>query len=187
MKNAVSSTTAQKAKTVTSTPQTTPTNTQEMFFATTSFTQTREKKLWFYSNILMLKASCHGKLVLLYDFSNLSLIVEHKNFYLKIIKYSIILENHLFILHRCGADSMSDSVRLSNLLWPSTDIRLPPICNKASDNHKVFKKFVSDGSFFMVTFQSNNKFDGTGFYASYNFIQSPGCSPLFYSFFSNLL
>lgn len=74
----------------------------------------------------------------------------------------------------CGADSQSDSVRLSNVEWPSTDIRLPPICNTASEAQRKSRKFTSEGSFFMVTFQSNNNFDATGFDASYSFIPSHG-------------
>jgi hypothetical protein len=46
----------------------------------------------------------------------------------------------------------------------TVDRKLPRYCGQLKD-----LKMESDGSFFRVTFKSNDRFDGTGFYANYQF------------------
>lgn len=46
----------------------------------------------------------------------------------------------------------------------TVDRKLPRYCGLQKD-----LKMESDGAFFRVTFKSNDRFDGTGFYASYQF------------------
>lgn len=46
----------------------------------------------------------------------------------------------------------------------TVDRKLPRYCGQLKD-----LKMESDGSFFRVTFKSNDRFDGTGFFASYQF------------------
>lgn len=67
--------------------------------------------------------------------------------------------------NRCGADTKSDYVELSN--FQNRDRFFSRFCgvNKPGT-------IVSDGNFFHVTFYSNNVFDGKGFQASFYFINS---------------
>jgi hypothetical protein len=58
--------------------------------------------------------------------------------------------------------SASDYVEVSNFM--TVDRKLPRYCGQLKD-----LKMESDGSFFRVTFKSNDRFDGTGFYANYQF------------------
>ncbi|XP_046459495.1 uncharacterized protein LOC124205943 [Daphnia pulex] len=62
----------------------------------------------------------------------------------------------------CGLTSASDFVEVSNFM--TVDRKLPRYCGLQKD-----LKMESDGAFFRVTFKSNDRFDGTGFYASYQF------------------
>jgi hypothetical protein len=52
--------------------------------------------------------------------------------------------------------------KVSNFM--TVDRKLPRYCGLQKD-----LKMESDGAFFRVTFKSNDRFDGTGFYASYQF------------------
>ncbi|XP_059351718.1 cubilin-like [Daphnia carinata] len=62
----------------------------------------------------------------------------------------------------CGLTSASDFVEVSNFM--TVDRKLPRYCGLQKD-----LKMESDGAFFRVTFKSNDRFDGTGFHASYQF------------------
>lgn len=62
----------------------------------------------------------------------------------------------------CTTDSASDYVEFSN--FRTVDRKLARHCG-----HKKPKVIDSDGDFFRVTFKSNDKFDGTGFEAFYQF------------------
>ncbi|XP_067118714.1 suppressor of lurcher protein 1-like [Centruroides vittatus] len=62
----------------------------------------------------------------------------------------------------CESDSASDYVEFSN--FRTVDRKIPKHCG--SRKPKVIE---SDGDFFRVTFKSNDKFDGTGFEAFYQF------------------
>ncbi|KZS14460.1 Cubilin-like protein [Daphnia magna] len=62
----------------------------------------------------------------------------------------------------CGLTSASDFVEVSNFM--TVDRKLPRYCGLQKD-----LKMESDGAFFRVTFKSNDRFDGTGFFASYQF------------------
>lgn len=66
---------------------------------------------------------------------------------------------------RCGADTKSDYVELSN--FQNRDRFFSRFCgiNKPGT-------IISDGSFFHVSFRSNNVFDGKGFQASYFFLNT---------------
>lgn len=63
---------------------------------------------------------------------------------------------------RCGQTSASDYLEVSNFM--TVDRKLPRYCGQLKD-----LKMESDGSFFRVTFKSNDRFDGTGFFAHYQF------------------
>ncbi|XP_057369246.1 cubilin-like [Daphnia carinata] len=63
----------------------------------------------------------------------------------------------------CGLTSASDFVEVSNFM--TVDRKLPRYCGLQKD-----LKMESDGAFFLVTFKSYDRFDGTGFFASYQFI-----------------
>ena len=52
--------------------------------------------------------------------------------------------------------------QVSNFM--TVDRKLPRYCGLQKD-----LKMESDGAFFRVTFKSNDRFDGTGFHASYQF------------------
>ncbi|KAI1286689.1 Suppressor of lurcher protein 1 [Halotydeus destructor] len=62
----------------------------------------------------------------------------------------------------CLADSASDYVEFSN--YKAVDRKIPRHCGI-----KRPKTIESDGDFFRVTFKSNDRFDGTGFEAFYQF------------------
>lgn len=67
------------------------------------------------------------------------------------------------IFHRCEAISASDYVEFSNFM--ARDRKYPRYCGQL----KEFK-VESDRKFFRVTFRSNDRLDGTGFNASYQFL-----------------
>ncbi|GFR13028.1 suppressor of lurcher protein 1, partial [Trichonephila clavata] len=62
----------------------------------------------------------------------------------------------------CNSDTASDYVEFSN--YRTVDRKIPRHCGV-----KKPKVIESDGDFFRVTFKSNDKFDGTGFEALYQF------------------
>ncbi|RWS28317.1 suppressor of lurcher protein 1-like protein [Leptotrombidium deliense] len=62
----------------------------------------------------------------------------------------------------CYAESASDYVEFSN--YKTVDRKMQRHCGL-----KRPKKLASDREFFRITFKSNDKFDGTGFYAYYQF------------------
>lgn len=66
----------------------------------------------------------------------------------------------------CDENSGSDYVELSNFL--SVDRKFSRKCGK--QNNLIAR---SDGRFFRLTFRSNERLDGTGFTASYNFENDP--------------
>ncbi|XP_068247077.1 suppressor of lurcher protein 1-like isoform X1 [Palaemon carinicauda] len=63
----------------------------------------------------------------------------------------------------CDRTSDSDSLEFSN--FPSADRKIPPYCG--ANGPKIMQ---SDASYFRVTFKSNDKFDGTGFTADFQFL-----------------
>lgn len=69
--------------------------------------------------------------------------------------------------HRCGSVSASDFVEFSNYM--SRDRKYQRHCGQ-------LKEFdvASDRKFFRVTFKSNDRYDGTGFNASYVFVDEEG-------------
>lgn len=91
------------------------------------------------------------------------LISKCLKFYKKKI-FDTKLYEHIFFL-RCGAETKSDYVELSN--FQNRDRFYSKFCglNKPGT-------IVSDGGFFHVTFYSNNVFDAKGFQASYYFISN---------------
>lgn len=64
--------------------------------------------------------------------------------------------------NRCTFETASDYVEFSN--FKSVDRKIPRHCGL-----KKPKIIESDGDFFRVTFKSNDRFDGTGFQAQYQF------------------
>lgn len=62
----------------------------------------------------------------------------------------------------CVATSASDYVEVSNYM--AVDRKMPRYCGQLKD-----LTMESDGPFFRVTFKSNDRFDGTGFFALYQF------------------
>merc|ERR1711911_164685 len=66
------------------------------------------------------------------------------------------------VLCRCVAASASDYVEVSNYM--AVDRKMPRYCGQLKD-----LTMESDGPFFRVTFKSNDRFDGTGFFALYQF------------------
>ena len=70
----------------------------------------------------------------------------------------------LFPCRRCVAASASDYVEVSNYM--AVDRKMPRYCGQLKD---VTSPMESDGPFFRVTFKSNDRFDGTGFFAIYQF------------------
>lgn len=66
----------------------------------------------------------------------------------------------------CDMNSGSDYVELSNFL--TVDRKFGRKCGKLD---KLIVR--SDGRFFRLTFRSNDRLDGTGFTASYNFENDP--------------
>ena len=71
----------------------------------------------------------------------------------------LVLADPLF---RCGQSSASDYVEVSNFM--SVDRKLPRYCGQLKE-----LKMESDAEFFRVSFKSNDRFDGTGFFAHYQF------------------
>lgn len=70
---------------------------------------------------------------------------------------------------RCTTETASDYVEFSN--YRTVDRKIPRHCGL-----KVPKTIESDADFFRVTFKSNDRFDGTGFEAFYQFRTQPGTS-----------
>lgn len=62
-------------------------------------------------------------------------------------------------------------MELSNFNIRLPDRKMPKLCNVNSND---LRPFVSDGSFFRVTFKSNEFYDGIGFDAFYQFQQKQG-------------
>lgn len=62
----------------------------------------------------------------------------------------------------CTSDTASDYVEFSN--FKTVDRKIPRHCGNMKPN-----KIESDSDFFRVAFRSNDKFDGTGFEAFYQF------------------
>ncbi|RWS05139.1 Suppressor of lurcher protein 1-like protein, partial [Dinothrombium tinctorium] len=67
----------------------------------------------------------------------------------------------------CTTETASDYVEFSN--YKSVDRKIPRHCGM-----KKPKTIESDGDFFRVTFKSNDRFDGTGFEAFYQFRSPEG-------------
>ncbi|XP_066953427.1 suppressor of lurcher protein 1-like [Macrobrachium rosenbergii] len=63
----------------------------------------------------------------------------------------------------CDRTSDSDYLEFSN--FPSADRKIPPYCGSVAPT-----VMQSDASYFRVTFKSNDKFDGTGFTADFQFM-----------------
>lgn len=68
----------------------------------------------------------------------------------------------LLSTRRCSSESASDYVEFSN--YQTVDRKIPRHCGL-----KKPKTIESEGDFFRVTFKSNDRFDGTGFEAFYQF------------------
>lgn len=85
----------------------------------------------------------------------------------------------------CGPETLSDSIELSNFDAPLSDRKLLPLCGSNIDAPRRHHKYLSDGSFFRVTFRSNDRYDATGFRASYRFFpKHKGASKFQLSFIS---
>lgn len=67
-------------------------------------------------------------------------------------------------MNRCLESSQSDYIEFSNFNVPLTDRKMPRLCGAGSSY-----SILSDGTFFRVTFVSNDIFDGTGFSGRYEF------------------
>ena len=68
----------------------------------------------------------------------------------------------------CMETTQSDYVEFSNFNVELTDRKYNRLCGSKESN--IVKNAVySDGSFFRVTFKSNDNFDSTGFEAEYQF------------------
>lgn len=67
-----------------------------------------------------------------------------------------------FLKYRCNPESQSDYVEFSN--YRTVDRKIPRHCG-----NKKPETIESDGDFFRITFKSNDRFDGTGFQAFYQF------------------
>jgi len=73
--------------------------------------------------------------------------------------------SNLFMsMSRCLESSQSDYIEFSNFNVPLTDRKMARLCGAGS-----FHSVLSDGTFFRVTFVSNDIFDGTGFRGRYEF------------------
>jgi len=68
------------------------------------------------------------------------------------------------VLDRCLESTQSDFIEFSNFNVPLTDRKMPRLCG-AGNHYSV----QSDGSFFRISFKSNDIFDGTGFLSRYEF------------------
>lgn len=73
--------------------------------------------------------------------------------------------NKKFICFRCEAVSASDYVEFSNYMIE--DNRYGRYCGQMKEFH-----VESDRNFFKVTFRSNDRLDGTGFKAIYQFLEA---------------
>ena len=67
-----------------------------------------------------------------------------------------------WIICRCVQSSASDYVEVSNFM--TVDRKIPRYCGQIKE-----LKMESDAEFFRVSFKSNDRFDGTGFFAHYQF------------------
>jgi len=82
---------------------------------------------------------------------------------------------------RCLESTQSDYIEFSNFNVPLTDRKMPKLCGKGS-----YYSVQSDGSFFRVTFKTNDIFDGTGFTGRYEFkVHRQGI--IIYSFLINIV
>ena len=72
---------------------------------------------------------------------------------------------------RCNTDSASDYVEFSN--YKTVDRKIPRHCGL-----KKPRTIESDGNYFRVTFKANDRFDGTGFEAFFQFRNPEGILPL---------
>lgn len=76
--------------------------------------------------------------------------------------------NHIcFALCRCEESTASDYVEFSNFMTVDRKFR------KMCETNKRAWDVRSDGRFFRVTFRSNDRFESTGFRASYQFQSEP--------------
>lgn len=71
---------------------------------------------------------------------------------------------NVFLYFRCEAVSASDYVEFSNYM--TEDSRFGRYCGQMNEFH-----VESDRNFFKVTFRSNDRLDGTGFKAIYQFME----------------
>jgi len=67
----------------------------------------------------------------------------------------------------CREDTQSDYVEFSNFNVELMDRKMRRMCGKKSPNRRA--AVTSDGSFFRVTFKSNDAYDAIGFEAFYQF------------------
>lgn len=77
--------------------------------------------------------------------------------------HSFQIHSTLFLVCRCDATSASDYVEFSNFM--ARDRKYSRHCGQLKDF-----EIESDRKFFRVTFWSNDRLDGTGFNATYHFI-----------------
>ncbi|ESN96368.1 hypothetical protein HELRODRAFT_163426 [Helobdella robusta] len=81
------------------------------------------------------------------------------------------LSSHIRIFVRCNEKTQSDYVELSNFNVQLMDRKMSRLCHKLPENRRVI---ISDNNFFRVTFKSNDRFDSTGFLATYEFKKIEG-------------
>lgn len=74
---------------------------------------------------------------------------------------------HISLYFRCEESSASDYVEFSNFM--TIDRKFRRMC----ETNKRGWDVRSDGKFFRVTFKSNDRFESTGFRASYQFQTEP--------------
>lgn len=89
---------------------------------------------------------------------------NRSNGVLAIEKCAVSVRHYIFFLGRCSEKTQSDFVEFSNFNVPLTDRKMARLCGEGS-----YYSVQSDGSFFRVTFTSNDIFDGTGFMGRYEF------------------
>ena len=76
---------------------------------------------------------------------------------------------------RCAAETHSDYVELSNFNVKVVDRKMSRLCVATSSGSStslppgISSVYRSDGSFFRVTFYSNDVYDATGFNATFHF------------------
>jgi len=87
-----------------------------------------------------------------------------------VIKLNIF---YMLPIHRCLEATQSDYVEFSNFNIELVDRKMNRFCGTTKDEHRN-KMVSSDGSFFRVTFKSNDAFDATGFEAFYQFRKVEG-------------